>query len=369
MIGQEPLNASVVEPLPPSQASNRFNNLDIMRLAAAILVIFSHAFPIVGLSEPQSFLNPTRHSWGSLGVLVFFSISGYLIAGSWLKEPSIKRYWMKRSLRILPGLVVATVISAWVIGPAVTTSTMGEYFTSAGTWLYPLQESLLFLPPWFEPPAVFSGQPMSDINASLWTLPVEVLCYLGLMMMFILRLNKTIIIICSTAVLALLGSTELLAVAGINLPLTGLMAQAATFGATFLAGSALYLWRDKLRLSLLWAAVALGIALVLRETPLGTFVTPFLVPYVILTLGLKAPVLPTGKLRGWDLSYGTYVFAFPIEQCVLAYTGTSNPWVVGIISAAIVLPLAALSWRFVERPALSLIPKRTRIELPATNPV
>lgn len=183
----------------------RHNNLDIMRLAAAVLVIFSHAFPIVGASEPRSFLNPTGHSWGNFGVLVFFSIGGYLIAGSWVKDPSVGRYWAKRALRLLPGLLLATLLSAWALGPFFTKLTAAEYFSSPATWLYPIQETLLFTPAWFELPGVFSANPMSDTNASLWTLSIEVSCYLGVMGLFLMRLTRPALV---PAVILMLHCSE-----------------------------------------------------------------------------------------------------------------------------------------------------------------
>ncbi len=350
-------SGSPIENVPPTRMDRRQNNLDIMRLVAAIMVIFSHAFPIVGATEPRSFLNPTGHSWGNLGVLVFFSISGYLIAGSWVKDPSVGRYWAKRALRLVPGLIVATTLSAWMLGPFFTRLSPAEYFTSPGTWLYPFQETLLFVPPLFDLPGVFADNPMSDINASLWTLPVEVLCYLGVMLLFVLRMSKPVIVIACAVVLALLGAEGLHDALGLNLPLNAQMTQAATFGATFLVGTLLFLWKDQVKLHIGWGLGALAVAVAAGFTPAGGLIAPFLMAYAILSIGLSAPVLPLGKFRGWDLSYGTYIFAFPVEQAVRAATETTSPWVVAFISLALVLPLAALSWRLVEKPALALAPR------------
>lgn len=346
----------------------RHNNLDIMRLVAAIFVIFSHAFPIVGTAEPRSFLNPTGHSWGNLGVLVFFSISGYLIAGSWAKDPVIRRYWAKRALRLWPGLLVATVMSVWVLGPFFTNLTLAEYFSSPATWLYPIQELLLFTPAWFEPAGVFAENPITDINASLWTLPIEVACYFGLTALFLLRLARPVLVLTGTVVFAFLGAEELQGFFGLELPASSQVTQAATFTATFLCGTVLFLLKGKLPLNVPIALIGMSFAVALGFTPFGALLAPFLVAYAVLAVGLKAPVIPLGRLRGWDLSYGTYIFAFPVEQAVRSATGTDSPWFLAVISTSIVLPLAALSWRFVEQPALARAPRKSLAGISRSSP-
>ena len=76
--------------------SKRSNNFDLLRIGAALVVVFSHSFPVVGRPEPTPFINPLGLAWGNLGVLVFFSISGYLVAQSWDSDPDLWRYGAKR---------------------------------------------------------------------------------------------------------------------------------------------------------------------------------------------------------------------------------------------------------------------------------
>jgi peptidoglycan/LPS O-acetylase OafA/YrhL len=56
-----------------------------------------------------------------------------------------------------------------------------------------------------------------------------------------------------------------------------------------------------------------------------------------------------------DLSYGVYIYAYPMQQ-LLAVCGLIwlNPIVFFLLSAIATLPLAALSWFLIEKPGQSL---------------
>ncbi|MGJ7519669.1 acyltransferase family protein [Variovorax sp. LT1P1] len=88
------------------QLPNRQNNFDGLRLIASLMVLVSHQFVLSGRSEPLAI---GRFTYGTLGVLVFFSLSGYLIAGSWLRDPHLFSFTKKRLLRIWPALAVCVV--------------------------------------------------------------------------------------------------------------------------------------------------------------------------------------------------------------------------------------------------------------------
>ena len=53
----------------------------------------------------------------------------------------------------------------------------------------------------------------------------------------------------------------------------------------------------------------------------------------------------------FDISYGIYIYAFPIQQITINLV-TRNFWLSMGISVALTLGLAALSYRFVEKPFL-----------------
>ncbi|ELW9531216.1 acyltransferase [Burkholderia cenocepacia] len=151
------------------------NNFDFLRLLAAFAVLYSHQHALVGLPEPTLGL---PDSLGAFGVSIFFSISGYLIAQSWERDPNLLRFATKRVLRIWPALLVVTVLAAFVLGPIVSDLPVATYFQDPLVWKY-LDNLRLRMT--FQLPGVFTTNPFpNSVNGSTWTIPVEVRWYVYL---------------------------------------------------------------------------------------------------------------------------------------------------------------------------------------------
>src|SRR3989442_15183417 len=123
----------------------RQNNFDALRLVAAISVIFSHSFLIAeGTQNNEWLILLTRNQsiLGLVGVFVFFAISGFLVTQSFEQTGNAWRFLAKRALRIFPGLFVATLLSAFVLAPVVTTLSTGAYLTNPAPWEYVLGNTL-----------------------------------------------------------------------------------------------------------------------------------------------------------------------------------------------------------------------------------
>ena len=299
-------------------------NFDLMRLIAALLVVVSHTFPLAG-QAPFRILGV--EDLGALGVSIFFVISGYLVTGSYLRDP--KTYLVKRLLRIEPGLIASLVVTVLLLG-FVTTAPAAEYWPKAA--LYVLRNALLY-PATYELPGVFETVPVAGVvNGVLWTLRLEFTFYVVLML---IRARLPLILV------LLAGCAGVWAALAFTRPdwaqdqVTRIAFLAARNGLLFFAGAALQLGRWKVPL---WLGGLSAVAFPL----LGPLALPTAV------LGLARP----GKLP-LDLSYGIYIYAFPVQQ-VLASWGQLN-----LLTAVLaVLPFAVLSWVLVERPALKLKPGR-----------
>ena len=286
------------------------------------MVLTSHAFSLTGLNEPLV-IETGQVSLGLLAVYGFFGLSGYLLTRSREQTPSIPFLW-NRALRILPGYWIALVfgagaatVAAWMVGQRLSAADAIGYVVS-NIALIPGVQTL--------PPA-FGG---ADVNGSLWTLGIEAVCYL------VLAITPTRLLkgfaIGLVPALMLVGTTR--------------HSFEIQLGLAFLAGSCAY----QLRLPVttrgtIVAALLAAAGYALHLTPLAT------VAVAVAALGLAR--LPIRIER--DVSYGIYVFAFPIAG-VLGLTGLSTLGVGAMIAGtvALVLPMAWLSWTLLESRALRL---------------
>lgn len=297
-------------------------NFDLMRLVAALLVVVSHTFPLAGQAP---FRIMGVEDLGALGVSVFFVISGYLVSASYERDPNT--YLLKRILRIEPGLIASLVVTVALLA-FVTTASQAEYWPEAA--LYVLRNALLY-PATYALPGVFGDVPYAGVvNGVLWTLRLEFTFYVVLLL---IRARPALVIalaaICGVVFVTMTFTHPHWA----DEKLTRVAFLGARNGLLFFAGAAFQLMRWK---TPLWLG---GVSVV---------AFPFLGPLALPTavLGLARP----GKLPA-DLSYGIYIYAFPIQQVLAAY-GHLNV----LTAVAAVLPFAAASWFLVEKPAMKLKP-------------
>ncbi|HEY3694445.1 acyltransferase [Phenylobacterium sp.] len=305
-------------------------SFDLIRLIAASMVVFSHSFPLAGLPPVRA---PGTEDFGALGVSIFFVVSGYLVTGSYLRDP--KAYLAKRLLRIEPALIVS-LLATVLLGGAV--SAAPDYWARPQTYLYVLRNALLY-PTTYELPGVFEANPLPHVvNGVLWTLRMEFTCYLFLMLV---RGRRSLMLAAmAVAAVAYLAIQAVQPHWAAQAP-TRIGFLAARYGFLFCAGSAL--WGVKLPRPL-W----LGLGSAALFPVVGALALPTAV------IGLARP----GKLPA-DLSYGVYIYAFPLQQLLAAH-GRLNFWT----AMALTLPLAAASWFLVEKPTLGLKPTPRAVVAP-----
>ena len=139
-----------------------------------MLVVVTHAWQVVG--KPQPVPGAVGMDYGQIGVLIFFSISGFLVARSWSYDPKVLSFAMRRALRLLPALVVSLLFTALVLGPLLTTLSFKPYIQDVKTKYYVLFHLLMQQD--LQLPGVFQDIPYKGIvNAPLWTLQLEVKAY------------------------------------------------------------------------------------------------------------------------------------------------------------------------------------------------
>ncbi|HET9643830.1 MAG TPA: acyltransferase [Burkholderiaceae bacterium] len=305
-------------------------------------MLFSHGFALLGLREPSLF----GRTLGSVAVCVFFSLSGYLICQSWERDPSTKRFLVRRLLRIMPGLVVAVIFCALVVGPLATGLPLDRYLSSPAVWSFVL-DNISLLRPNSALPGVFQTQSIHAVNGSLWTLRYEALMYLLLMGFGMTgALRRWVPFLLAGAVLA---ATAFHWIDPAHVPLMWRVdlsaGKLAELSASFFAGATLYLFRG--RIPLRWAPAVLLIP-VMQLLP-GTVLLAL--PYLTITAAQRL-CLPMKN----DVSYGVYIYAFPVQQLFSRYALAHGlGWLpVLLASTAVTFVLAVLSWILVEKPSLSL---------------
>lgn len=150
-------------------------NFDLIRFIAALAVVFSHSFMVLGQKDPLEALGFPHI--GTIAVWVFFAVSGYLVTGSWFSSSSVWSFLKKRFARIVPAMAVDLALAVFVLGPVFTTLQLNDYWTDPKTWDY--FRSLGFLEIRYTLPGVFEGNAYPRIvNGSLWSLQGEVVVYL-----------------------------------------------------------------------------------------------------------------------------------------------------------------------------------------------
>lgn len=337
-------------------AAVRSNNFDALRLAAALLVIWGHQYALMGRPVPLILHNEP----GALGVVLFFAISGYLVTLSWLADPHIGRFAARRALRIWPGLCVAVALCALVLGPLVTTLPLRGYLHHPATLDYLLN---ILLQVRFALPGVFDANPLAgSVNGPLWTIALEVGCYVtlaGLGSLGLLRLRP----FAPFLFLALAGTLQWRYSPPVGQPMPP-WSFPLQYGMIFALGASLACWRD-LWESRRWRAtgVLLGIFALLHlagpEPVAGQ--APILVLATLGVVGGSASTPVLNKAGSWgDVSYGLYIYAFPVQQLIVWFFSNQLGYAAALgLSLGGALILAGLSWHWVEKPALSFKPGRS----------
>lgn len=370
------LNSALPEPRPDRLGDRlghnaRANAFDCIRLIAAASVLFSHSYMISTGSEalePLYWVSGGQARIGFSAVAVFFVISGLLISQSFDRSSTILSFVRKRALRILPALWVCAILAILVLGPLATTASLSNYFSSSDIALY--LRNTLFLLDDHPLTGVFEDRPMAAvINGSLWTLKYEIACYvLCAILMMLGRHRKAAVIvawIASFAIIRIFGDPENYRWVYYH------VMQMANLFRFFGAGMLMYLYRDQVILNPRRALAALVVVLAMIVVPGGFFYEALatLGAYVIIVLAFRAPAWLAELTRSGDLSYGVYIYAFPIQQLMVPFSQQfAQPWLVNTLVAMPLTFFAAwMSWRFVEKPALSLKARGRPAAAPASD--
>jgi peptidoglycan/LPS O-acetylase OafA/YrhL len=338
---------------------DRANNFDGLRLLAATSVIFSHAFLLSQGgqdNEPLMLITGGQTILGVVGVFVFFVISGFLVTQSFEATDAPLRFLAKRALRIYPGFALCILLCTFVLGPLVTALPLRQYLASAGTYDFLVNNLTMNVEHNSLPGVRFTGFDIGTIvDGPLWSLPCEVMMYLMVLVLGSLRLLRLWTL---TPLLALGLVCIWLDTASGKYFIGDFLGSVGWLLGFFVAGMILY----KLRGSRLFDARVALAALVglIVSVPLGQFILlfPLFGAYLIIYLALAPwlPIIPAARFG--DLSYGLYIYGWPVEQTLLhARDGGLAWWQLFPLALLITAAIAFVSWHLLEKRALRLKPR------------
>jgi peptidoglycan/LPS O-acetylase OafA/YrhL len=328
----------------------RKNSLNFLRLVFALLVLVGHAARLGGYSWGLWLI---RSPFQDIAVNGFFAISGYLITVSALRSNTVRYLW-QRILRIFPGYWVCLLVTAfgfgilgWLHGH---TNLHGYFGGPNGAVQYVVGNAQLRIAHYFINGSP-SPVPYQELgwNGSIWTLKFELFCYLMVGALALVRMLRRRLLI--VALFLVSWALEALHFA---LPADLAHGYVLRFVPIFLAGAVVHLYKDELPdstvlLAALLAFLVVGCAV---SADGGNLAGPLLA-YPCIWAGAHLPFERVGAKN--DLSYGIYIYAYPISQ-LLALWGVNRwgavPYVVLIIAATFVF--AGVSWTLIEKQALKM---------------
>ena len=329
------------------QSPHKKNNFDGLRLLGASLVLISHQFALSARTEPSIVGSIT---FGRFGLMLFFCISGYLVAKSWIRDPSLERFSARRLLRIWPALAAFVIASSIVTGAAT-----GDYATAI--------RMLANLAPWrILDSRAFPNNPIPFTNGSLWSIPLEIACYAAFAAVAIVAKGALRYVLLALTILSVVygwkfGIAVQMGRIPLGLPYLPLLA------CFFFVSAALATYHPSKAATIIAFAAALS-ACVLHNTTLALILA---LPVATVFIGNQSWPAVRDAGRYGDFSYGLYLWAWPMQQVIVLTLGAgTNVLVLLAASAASALSLAVASWHLVESPSLRLKPGTGRSRKPRT---
>lgn len=341
--------------------SNRNNALNLIRLFLALMVLLTHAWLFAGIATSAPLI--AEDSLGGWAVAGFFGISGYLVTLSMVRSRGALEYLKRRALRIFPAFWVCLLMVAFVFAPVSFllehNSLNGFFRWTGGPFSYVLGNSMLIL----NQSGIVDTLEWSIIdnwNLSLWTIAYEFGAYFVIMIIVLglrfLAADHQI----RWIVLALWVVTVLIHIAlphVVSIDSLNMLVKFFKLMAYFFGGALILLFQDKIPVNT-FLAVSFLLATLLLTTwePrwMGQVSAP-LFTYFLLWAGARMPSFEF--VRNEDLSYGLYIYAFPLTHLLYQIKLADHIGPVGFLMVLTLASLAtaALSWFLVEKPALSLI--------------
>jgi peptidoglycan/LPS O-acetylase OafA/YrhL len=323
---------------------NTYNNFDIIRTLLAIIVVFYHLYALSLISHIAWFSSVFNADFAVKG---FFAISGYLVLGSFISSKNNGEFFEKRYRRIYPAYFSAILLCLFI--GLCTTSHLGDFISSPHVLKY-IFANLSFLNS-LQPslPGVFESNPMRAMDGALWTIKVEICLYLCIPFIYFLfrQFNEyaVALLLIFLSLLWLYFFKEVYkGIHGIEMA-----KQAPGQLSYFVIGAFLYV-NNRIYKALKFYVLAFAAFYFLaRNYPFQFIIEPFFYSTLVIYLSTQA-VKNLNFGRVGDLSYGIYLYHFPIIQLLIWGNVFNENIYLGVaMTFVIVISLSLMSWHFIEK--------------------
>ena len=340
---------------------SRNNNFPAVRLLGAVFVFGGHMGEIMGTDPPLFGRIPLQE----IGVALLFLVSGYLVTKSWLSDPNLLRFGIRRFLRLWPPFAVVVLLMAFVAGPLLSELGIVGYFQHGGVVWYLRNLRFLIV---YNLPGVFTHIPIpNSMNGSFWTMPVEAALYVVTpVLLTLLRVKgkgeRTFPAAVALAAAAVGFDFYLrLFHTGDRVLFYGTDWISAYHLVVFYLMGLLYTYEKMRRLLNLQAGCALMCIIpfsLVTPAPFQYLVMQLVLPYAVLSFVFTAKPIFHALDRKMELSYGIYLYGFFFQQLVAYFRGLYSlplTYMQGLLISAVPTLLAAvLSFYLVEKPMMRL---------------
>lgn len=342
-----------------SQMQAGANNLTLVRLALASAVIWSHSYwRISGISGQDTTSWLLHAPVSQFAVDGFFFLSGFLVYASLQRRGRVGDFVLARLTRLWPGLAVCVALTI-AAGAWLTVLPLQAYLR--GDTLGFMRGNLLLIGQEYSLSGVMCGAAPCTVNGSLWTIAWEVRCYTLLAIAALLGLARPWvmqqIVLPASLVFALIlhfPGVEVAVRAHLGHGIAHNLLMADRLWSAFALGIAAWLWRGRLVLNW-WMAAALTVGgTIMAHFGLGAHGQQVATGYLVLCAGFLSAKHDALSAAWPDYSYGMYIYAFPVMMILAGSAVFGNFALLALATFVATLPLAALSWHFVEKPALDL---------------
>jgi peptidoglycan/LPS O-acetylase OafA/YrhL len=323
------------------------NNFDAVRVGLSLIVVLAH---VVALTDLLVFNSLGYFFDSNFAVKGFFAISGFLVAKSYCSSGGLYEYFEKRFRRIYPAYFFA-IVFCFFSGFIVSGLSGYEFVSNRESLRYLIYNAIFlnFMQPVL--PNVFEANPVQAMNGSLWTIKIEVMLYFCIPIIIALfsKFGSKLI----TGLIVLFSISWVLFFTNVyNGPWAEEISRQFPGQLSYFVLGVFFAVNDKY-LKVIWLLMIVSLfALLMSDNNLyRTIINPF--AYVAIVLFVSTVNVRFFKLsKIGDVSYGIYLYHFPIIQLLVHYGVFENP-LVGLFCALTFTLLAAFfSWHFVEKPML-----------------